>query len=61
MIVGYAVYYYTYSTWHGKAIYLEDIYVMAEYRKHGLGSSLFAKVVEVSKIISVHNNCIMYL
>jgi GNAT superfamily N-acetyltransferase len=52
MVVGYAVYYYTYSTWQGKAIYLEDIYVMPEYRKHGLGSSLFAKVAKVSNIIS---------
>jgi diamine N-acetyltransferase len=52
MIVGYTVYYYIYSTWHGKAIYLDDIYVMPEYRKHGLGSLLFAKVAEVNKIIS---------
>ncbi|XP_069687802.1 thialysine N-epsilon-acetyltransferase-like [Periplaneta americana] len=46
VLVGYAVYYYTYSTWKGKSIYLEDIYVMPEYRKHGLGSALFMKVAE---------------
>ncbi|XP_023579085.1 diamine acetyltransferase 2 isoform X3 [Octodon degus] len=31
-IVGYGLYYFIYSTWKGRNIYLEDIYVMPEYR-----------------------------
>ncbi|KAL7390685.1 hypothetical protein ABVT39_025825 [Epinephelus coioides] len=31
-IVGYAFYFYTYSTWKGRTIYLEDLYVMPEFR-----------------------------
>lgn len=31
-IVGYALYFYTYSTWKGRSVYLEDLYVMPEFR-----------------------------
>jgi len=31
-VVGYAVYYFGYSTWKGKLMYLEDLYVKREYR-----------------------------
>ncbi|XP_015609849.1 diamine acetyltransferase 2 isoform X2 [Cephus cinctus] len=45
-IIGYTVYYYTYSTWNGKAMYLEDLYVLPEFRKKHVGSSLFKTVVK---------------
>ncbi len=47
-IVGIALYYYKYSTWKGKAVFLEDIIVDDEYRKHGIGQKLFLKVCEVA-------------
>lgn len=31
-MVGYGLYYFIYSTWKGRNIYLEDIYVKPEYR-----------------------------
>ena len=31
-IVGHALYFYTYSTWEGKCLYLEDLFVREEYR-----------------------------
>uniref|UniRef100_A0A803TDJ5 N-acetyltransferase domain-containing protein n=1 Tax=Anolis carolinensis TaxID=28377 RepID=A0A803TDJ5_ANOCA len=31
-IVGYALYFFTYSTWKGRNIYMEDLYVMPEFR-----------------------------
>ncbi|NWX86465.1 SAT1 acetyltransferase, partial [Nothoprocta pentlandii] len=31
-VVGFAMYYFTYDPWIGKLLYLEDFYVMAEYR-----------------------------
>ncbi|KAG7223231.1 hypothetical protein INR49_015587 [Caranx melampygus] len=31
-VVGYALYFYTYSTWKGRSVYLEDLYVMPEFR-----------------------------
>lgn len=30
--MGFAMYYFTYDPWIGKLLYLEDFYVMAEYR-----------------------------
>lgn len=31
-IVGYSLYFYSYSTWAGKSIFLEDLYVQPAYR-----------------------------
>jgi GNAT superfamily N-acetyltransferase len=46
--VGYAVYYRTFSTFVGKAgIFLEDLYVRPDHRKHGVGRALLEKVAAV--------------
>ncbi|PNJ12901.1 SAT2 isoform 16 [Pongo abelii] len=47
-VVGYGIYYFIYSTWKGRTIYLEDIYVMPEYRGQGIGSKIIKKVAEVA-------------
>ncbi|CAO2643790.1 Thialysine N-epsilon-acetyltransferase [Lemmus lemmus] len=31
-VVGFGLYYFIYSTWTGRNVYLEDIYVMPQYR-----------------------------
>jgi len=46
-LLGYALYFYTYSTWKGKALYLEDLYVTPGCRGQGLGSALFNRVAKV--------------
>ena len=48
-IVGFALYFTNYSTWKGKCLYLEDFYVFSEYRRTGIGSELFDRVVEIAK------------
>ena len=48
-IVGLALYYYKYSTWKGKCLFLEDIIVTESQRGKGLGKLLFDKVVTVAK------------
>ena len=48
-IVGFALYFTNYSTWKGKCLYLEDFYVLSEYRRTGIGSELFDRVVEIAK------------
>lgn len=48
-IVGIALYYYKYSTWKGKCLFLEDIIVTETYRRYGLGSKLFNEVALVAK------------
>ncbi|XP_059937674.1 thialysine N-epsilon-acetyltransferase isoform X3 [Mesoplodon densirostris] len=47
-VVGYGLYYFIYSTWKGRNIYLEDIYVKPEYRGQGIGSKIIRKVAEVA-------------
>jgi GNAT superfamily N-acetyltransferase len=44
-IIGTAIYYYRYSTWKGKRLYLEDYIVTEEERGHGAGKLLFEKVM----------------
>lgn len=49
VIVGLALYYYKYSTWKGKCLFLEDIIVTESERGKGIGKLLFDKVVQVGK------------
>lgn len=40
--VGYAMWYYTFSTFTGRTeIYLEDVFVLPEHRNHGIGRAIF--------------------
>ncbi|MGP8214653.1 MAG: N-acetyltransferase family protein [Bacteroidia bacterium] len=52
-ILGMALYYVKYSTWKGKAIYLDDIIVSQQYRRYGIGTKLFDAVVKVCKEMGV--------
>lgn len=45
-LIGIALYYYKYSTWKGRSLYLEDLVVKEEHRGRGLGKKLFLSVVE---------------
>jgi GNAT superfamily N-acetyltransferase len=47
--VGFALFFFGYSTWKGRTLYLEDIYVKESYRKHGIGQALFNTIVEIAK------------
>ena len=48
-ITGLALYYYKYSTWKGKCLFLEDIIVTESLRGQGIGKLLFEEVVKVAK------------
>lgn len=45
-IVGYALYFFTYSTWEGRCIYMEDIYVKQKFRGSGIGTHLLKAVAQ---------------
>lgn len=53
VIRGIALYYFKYSTWKGKCLFLEDIIVTESYRGRGIGKLLFDEVVKVSKRLGV--------
>lgn len=46
VVRGFALWYVRYSTWKGRRMYLEDIYVEPEFRGHGLGAQLFDSLIE---------------
>jgi GNAT superfamily N-acetyltransferase len=48
-IIGISVFYYRYSTWKGKRLYLEDILVTEVQRGKGIGSSLFEATARYAK------------
>ncbi|MDM9384223.1 GNAT family N-acetyltransferase [Chlorogloeopsis sp. ULAP01] len=52
--VGFALFFHNYSTFLTKpGIYLEDIFVLPEYRRQGIGKALLTKVAQVT----VERNC----
>ena len=53
-VVGMAFYYFRYSTWKGKFLYLEDFIVEENSRNQGIGTELFRTVMK----ISLQENCI---
>ena len=50
-VVGIAVYFFSYSTWKGRAMYLDDLVVRASKRRLGIGKLLFDGLVARSKAI----------
>ncbi|XP_053601359.1 thialysine N-epsilon-acetyltransferase-like [Plodia interpunctella] len=45
-ILGYALYYPTYSSWEGRAMMLEDLYVRPSERYRGINKKLFSSVAK---------------
>ena len=48
-VVGFALFYTSYSTWKGTCIYLEDFLVTERMRRKGIGEKLFNAVHEIAK------------
>lgn len=49
IIIGTSIYYYRYSTWKGKRLYLEDLVVTETKRGEGAGKLLFEETLEIAK------------
>lgn len=48
-IIGTSIYYYRYSTWQGKRLYLEDLVVTEPKRGVGAGKLLFEETLKIAK------------
>ncbi len=48
-IIGMAVFYFAYSTWKGRHVYLDDLIVNENYRRSGAGKLLFDAVYQFAK------------
>lgn len=53
-IVGYATYFFSYYTWIGKCLYMDDLYVKQEFRAQGIGTKLINRVIEFAKSSQCH-------
>uniref|UniRef100_A0A8D0AZU3 Diamine acetyltransferase 1 n=1 Tax=Sander lucioperca TaxID=283035 RepID=A0A8D0AZU3_SANLU len=47
-VVGFVMYYFTYDPWVGKQLYLEEFYVMDQYRGLGIGSELLRHISDLA-------------
>ncbi|XP_069569370.1 diamine acetyltransferase 1-like [Brachyistius frenatus] len=47
-VIAFAMYYFTYDPWIGKLLYLEDFYVMKEFRGLGIGSQILKMLSETA-------------
>lgn len=48
-IVGMSLYYFRYSTWKGKRLYLEDLIVTETYKNQGIGKALLDQTIQIAK------------
>lgn len=48
-IIGLSLYYFRYSTWKGKRLYMEDIIITEDMRGNGIGKVLFDATVSAAK------------
>ncbi|TNN37658.1 Diamine acetyltransferase 1 [Liparis tanakae] len=47
-VVGFVMYYFTYDPWVGKQLYLEEFYVMGEYRGLGIGTDFLRHLSDLA-------------
>ncbi len=47
-LLGYCLYFYTYSTWEGRSVYMEDIYVTPSSRGRGAGVGMWRRMVQIA-------------
>jgi GNAT superfamily N-acetyltransferase len=45
---GFALYFPVYSTWQGRSLYLEDLFVRPEFRGLGIGKALLTRVAAIA-------------
>ena len=48
-VIGMSVFYYSYSTWKGKSIYIDDIIINEAFRGKGIGSKLMEATILKAK------------
>jgi len=46
--VGYAIFFFYYSTWRGPGLFLEDLFVRPDFRGRGIGGALLARVARTA-------------
>lgn len=47
--IGFCLFYYRYSTWKGKSLYLEDLYIQPAHRGNGAGKMVMEYLIGLAK------------
>ena len=53
-VIGIAIYFFSYSTWVGKSLYLDDLYVEPEFRGNGIASELMDNIFKAAFTANCH-------
>ncbi|SFD26464.1 diamine N-acetyltransferase [Chitinophaga sp. CF118] len=48
-IIGFATFFFTYYSWSGKALYLDDLYITSAFREQGIGKQLLDTIIQLAK------------
>ena len=48
-IIAFANFFFSYYTWTGKSLYLEDMYVTKQYRGQQVGTAIMNEIIEIAK------------
>ncbi len=48
-IIAFATFFFTYYSWSGKGLYLDDLYVKDAYRKKAIGKKLLDAIINIAK------------
>jgi len=48
-VIGMALYVYSYSTWKGKMLFLDDLVINKKFRRKGIGSLLIEELFKIAK------------
>ena len=56
-IIGMSFYWFRYSTWKGRFLFLEDFIVKKKYRKQGVGTALFNATIKVCQEQNINGMC----
>ena len=48
-VVGYAIFFHNFSSWRGRrGLYLEDLFVRPEWRRHGIGKAIMRELAKIA-------------
>ena len=52
-LIGFALFFFTYSTWEGKSVFMEDLYVQPSHRGKGVGTKVEISDVYMTNVLYV--------
>jgi GNAT superfamily N-acetyltransferase len=53
-LIGYVTWFYTYFTWSGKGMYIDDLYVRPAFRGESAGTQLMDKMISLARESGCH-------